>query len=70
MTAGGVRLVQPEEALQTLNSDLALRPIHHQVEPRVETHISFAFLGFCLTVMLRPKLKALAPGLTPRAVGP
>lgn len=62
-----MQLVQVEEAFKTLKSDLALRPIHHQVEPRVEAHLFVAFLGYCLTVTLRMKLRAAAPGLTPRA---
>ena len=63
-----MQLVQVEEAFKTLKSDLALRPIHHQIEQRVEAHIFVAFLGYCLTVTLRMKLRARAPGLTPRAV--
>jgi hypothetical protein len=61
-----MQLVQVEEAFKTLKSDLALRPIHHQIEQRVEAHIFVAFLGYCLTVTLRMKLRAAAPGLTPR----
>jgi len=63
-----MQLVQVEEAFKTLKSDLHLRPIHHQIESRVEAHIFVAFLGYCLTVTLRMKLRAAAPGLTPRAV--
>lgn len=63
-----MQLVQVEEAFKTLKSDLALRPIHHQLAARVEAHILVAFLGYCLTVTLRMKLRAAAPGLTPRAV--
>lgn len=63
-----MQLVQVEEAFKTLKSDLALRPIHHQVGPRVEAHIFVAFLGYCLTVTLRMKLRVRAPGLTPRAL--
>jgi len=59
--------VQVEEAFKTLKSDLLLRPIHHQIENRVEAHILVAFLGYCLTVTLRMKLSPSAPGLTPRA---
>ena len=62
------QLVQVEEAFQTLKGDLHLRPVHHQREPRVEAHILVAFLGYCLTVTLRMKLKSAAPGLTPREV--
>lgn len=63
-----MQLVQVEEAFRTLKSDLALRPIHHQIESRVEAHLFVAFLGYCLTVTLRMKLRTAAPGLTPRAV--
>ncbi len=63
-----MQLVQVEESFKTLKSDLDLRPIHHQVEPRVEAHIFVAFLAYCLTVTLRMKLKIAAPGLTPREV--
>jgi hypothetical protein len=63
-----VPLVQVEEAFKTLKGDLNLRPIHHQVEPRVEAHIFVAFLGYCLAVTLRMMLQRAAPGLTPRAV--
>jgi len=63
-----MQLVRVEEAFKTLKSDLGLRPIHHQIEKRVEAHILVAFLGYCLAVTLRMKLSAAAPGLTPRAV--
>jgi hypothetical protein len=62
------QLVHVEEAFKTLKSDLDLRPIHHQIESRVEAHIFVAFLAYCLTVTLRMKLKSAAPGLTPREV--
>jgi hypothetical protein len=58
--------VQVEEAFRTLKSDLDLRPIFHQVEPRVEAHILVAFLGYCLSATLRARLRASAPGLTAR----
>jgi len=51
-----------------MKSELGLRPIYHQVEQRVEAHILVAFLAYCLTVTLRQRLQALAPGLTPKAV--
>jgi transposase len=61
-----MQLVRVEEAFKTLKSDLDLRPIHHQLEKRVEAHILVAFLGYCLNVTLRMKLSAAAAGLTPR----
>ena len=63
-----VQLTEIEAAFQTLKSDLALRPIYHQVETRVEAHIFVAFLAYCLTATLAQRLKVYAPGLTPRAV--
>ncbi len=63
-----MQLTHVEEAFKTLKSDLNLRPIHHQVQQRVEAHILVAFLGYCLAVTLRLKLRSAAPGLTPQAV--
>ena len=62
-----MQLIRVEEAFKTLKSDLDLRPIHHQLEKRVEAHILVAFLGYCLSATLRMKLSATAPGLTPRS---
>jgi transposase len=63
-----IQLTQIEAAFKTLKSDLGLRPIYHQLEHRVEAHILVAFLAYCLTVTLKNRLQALAPGLTPKAV--
>jgi transposase len=61
------QLVQLEEAFRNLKGDLALRPIHHQNEYRIEAHIFVAFMAYALHVTLRHRLRSLAPGLTPRA---
>ena len=61
-------LVEIEAAFRCLKSDLAIRPVYHQLEQRVEAHIFVAFLGYCLTVTLKNMLRPHAPGLTPRAV--
>jgi transposase len=63
-----VQLVEIESAFKCLKSDLAIRPIYHQIEKRVEAHILVAFIAYCLVVTLRKMLKPLAPGLTPREV--
>jgi transposase len=63
-----LQLVQVEEAFRTLKGDLAVRPIHHQEQGRIEAHIFIAFLAYCLHVTLGRRLKGLAPGLTPRSV--
>jgi hypothetical protein len=63
-----LQLTQIEAAFRTLKSELGLRPIYHHLENRVEAHILVAFLAYALSVTLRQRLQALAPGLTPRAV--
>jgi transposase len=63
-----LQLVAVEEAFKNLKGDLAIRPIFHQVEPRIEAHIFIAFLAYCLHVTLHRRLHAMAPGLTPRSV--
>jgi len=62
------QLVQVEEAFKNLKGDLAIRPIFHQKEERIEAHIFVAFLAYALQVTLRRRLRDLAPGLTPRSV--
>ena len=63
-----IQLTEIEAAFRNLKSDLAIRPIHHQKDPRIEAHIFVAFLAYCLYVTLQQRLRALAPGLTSRAV--
>jgi Transposase DDE domain len=63
-----LQLVAVEEAFKNLKGDLAIRPIFHQDQPRIEAHIFIAFLTYCLHVTLKRRLHALAPGLTPRSV--
>jgi transposase len=63
-----LQLVEVEQAFKELKNDLAVRPIYHQTDARIEAHIFVAFLAYCLQVTLKQRLKALAPGLTPRAV--
>jgi len=63
-----IQLVEIEAAFKNLKDDLALRPIFHQLEHRIEAHIFLAFMAYCLHVTLRARLRPLAPGLSPRAV--
>jgi transposase len=63
-----MQLTQIEAAFKCLKSELGIRPIYHQLEHRVEAHILVAFLAYCLSVTLKHRLQAHAPGLTPRAV--
>lgn len=63
-----MQLVEIEQAFKELKGDLAIRPIYHQLDHRIEAHIFVAFVAYCLQVTLKQRLRALAPGLTPRAV--
>ena len=63
-----IQLTQVEEAFKNLKGDLAIRPIYHQHESRIEAHIFIAFLAYCLHVTLAQQLRPHAPGLTPRSV--
>lgn len=63
-----MQLTEIEAAFKTLKSELQLRPIRHHVELRVEAHILVCFLAYCLSVTLRKRLEAHAPGLTSRSV--
>jgi Transposase DDE domain len=62
-----LQLVGVEQAFKNLKGDLAIRPIFHQLEGRIEAHIFIAFLAYCLHVTLGRRLHALAPGLTARS---
>ena len=63
-----LQLVQVEQAFKHLKGDLAIRPIYHQKEARIEAHIFIAFLAYCVQATLTRRLKDLAPGLTARSV--
>jgi transposase len=63
-----MQLTWVEAAFKSMKSDLAVRPIWHQVQPRVEAHLLVAFMGYCLMTTLRKHLEPCAPGLSPRAV--
>jgi hypothetical protein len=62
-----VQLVAVEEAFKNLKGDLAIRPIFHKDEQRIEAHIFVAFLAYALQITLTRRLHALAPGLTARS---
>jgi transposase len=63
-----LQLIQVEQAFKHLKGDLAIRPIFHQKETRIEAHIFVAFLAYCVHATLGRRLKDLAPGLSSRAV--
>jgi len=61
-----LQLVEVEAAFKNLKSELAIRPIFHQREDRIEAHIFVCFLAYCVQVTLSHQLKQRAPGLTAR----
>ena len=63
-----VQLTEIEAVFRALKSDLAIRPIYHQKDSRIEAHIFVSFLAYCLYITLGQRLRTLAPGLAPRAV--
>ena len=63
-----LQLTEVEQAFKELKGDLAIRPIYHQLDKRIEAHIFIAFLAYYLQVTLKVRLKRFASGLTPRAV--
>jgi len=63
-----IQLTEVEQAFKEIKHDLAIRPIFHKTEERIEAHIFVAFLAYCLQVTLKAKLRTLAGGTTPREV--
>jgi len=61
-------LTEIEQAFKELKSDLNIRPVYHQTDERIDAHIFVSFLAYCLQVTLKQRIKAKAPGLTPRAI--
>jgi transposase len=47
------QLTKVEAAFRTLKSELAIRPLFHQLERRVKAHVLVAFLGYALLVTLK-----------------
>jgi len=63
-----MQLIEIEQAFKELKHDLAIRPIFHQREARIEAHIFVSFIAYCLLVTLKNLARPCANGLTPRAI--
>ncbi len=63
-----IQLTEIEQAFKELKGDLAIRPVHHQKDERIEAHIFVAFMAYCLMVTLKHRSRQLAPGLTSRSI--
>ena len=62
-----MQLAEIEQAFKELNHDLAIRPIFHRREDRIEAHIFVAFIAYCLHVTLKNLARPRAPGLPRRS---
>ena len=63
-----MQLTEIEQAFKDLKHDLAIRPVFHQREARIEAHLFVSFIAYCLHVTLKNLARPHAPGLTPRAI--
>jgi transposase len=52
-----MQLTEAEASFRALKSELSIRPLFHQLEPRVKAHVMVAFLGYALWVTLKHRLK-------------
>jgi len=60
-----IQLTEAEAAFRALKSELAIRPIFHQLEHRAKAHVLVAFLGYALWVTLKHLLQAKGSKLSP-----
>ena len=66
-----MQLTEAEASFRALKSELSIRPLFHQKEPRVKAHVLVAFLGYALWVTLKHLLQrrlAIAPQLSASGV--
>src|SRR5712664_2214249 len=56
-----MQLTEAEASFRALKSELSIRPLFHQLEPRVKAHVMVAFLGYALWVTLKHLLKRRTP---------
>src|SRR6266851_4666221 len=52
-----MQLTEAETSFRALKSELSIRPLFHQLEPRVKAHVMVAFLGYALWVTLKHLLQ-------------
>jgi hypothetical protein len=61
-----MQLTEAEASFRALKSELSIRPLFHQLEPRVKAHVMVAFLGYALWVTLKHVLKR-RPAIVPKS---
>jgi len=60
-----IQLTEAEAAFRALKSELAIRPIFHQLERRSKAHVLVAFLGYALWVTLKHLLEGKKSDCSP-----
>jgi len=60
-----IQLTEAESAFRALKSELSIRPLFHQLEPRVKAHLLVAYLGYALWVTLKHLLRQSPSDLSP-----
>src|SRR5271165_417166 len=60
-----MQLTEAEASFRALKSELSIRPLFHQKEPRVKAHVLVAFLGYALRVTLKHLLQR-RPAIVPQ----
>jgi transposase len=60
-----MQLTEAEASFRVLKSELQIRPMFHQKEPRVKAHVMVAFLGYALWVTLKHLLQR-RPAIVPQ----
>jgi transposase len=60
-----MQLTEAEASFRALKSELSIRPLFHQKEPRVKAHVMVAFLGYALWITLKHWLKR-RPAIVPK----
>src|SRR5437879_10881459 len=60
-----MQLTEAEASFRALKSELSIRPLFHQLEPRVKAHVMVAFIGYALWVTLKHLLKR-RPAIVPK----
>jgi hypothetical protein len=63
--SNAMQLTEAEASFRALKSELSIRPLFHQLEPRVKAHVMVEFLGYAMWVTLKHLLKR-RPGLVPK----
>src|SRR5450631_2341962 len=60
-----MQLTEAEASFRALKSELSIRPLFHQLEPRIKAHVLVAFLGYALWVTLKHLLRR-RPTMVPK----